>query len=215
MVEYEWTQELCEAYANNLRPMIKYDHQSWAVKIAAQINSKEKKLKYLDIATGPGFLQVQLANLLKEPVLYAQDSSEFMLNIAEKEAVDSGYEIEKILSLAEELKIEDNSMDIVTCKQLLHEAQSPEKVINEVFRVTKQGGKAFIIDFDKNRGKVAARMAKIFIKVTTNKDIANNFWKSYKGGLDGKIVEEMVKNTGFSKVVYVKSGYNYFILAKK
>jgi len=215
MIEYEWTQELCEAYANNLRPMVKHDHLPWATRIAEQINSKEKNLKYLDIATGPGFLQIQLANLLKEPILYAQDMSEHMLNIAQKEAEGSGYEIQKILSPAENLKIEDNSMDIVTCKQLFHEAKSPEDIVNEIFRVTKPGGKIFIIDFEKNGGKIAAKIAKTLIKVTANKMIAENFWKSYKNGLNGKDVEQMVKNTGFAKVVYVKAAYNYFILAKK
>jgi len=215
MIEYEWTQKDCEAYANNLRPMIKYDHQAWAIKINQQINSKEKNIKYLDIATGPGFLQIQLANLLKEPVLYAQDLSEHMLNIAEKEAENSGYEITKILSSAEELKIEDNSMDVVTCKQLLHEVKSPENIINEIFRVTKPGGKIFIVDFAKNGGKIAAKMAKTLIKATTNKQIADNFWKSYKNGLDGNEIEKMVKNAGFAKVVHLKAAYNYFILAKK
>lgn len=215
MVEYEWTKELCETYANNIRPMVKFDHQNWAVKIAEQINSKEKNLKYLDVATGPGFLLIQLANLLKEPELYAHDSSKFMLEIAEKEAENSGYEIQKILSPAEKINLPNNSMDIVTCKQLLHEAQSPQDVINEIYRVTKPNGKAFIVDFDKKGGKVGARLTRSFIRVYTNKEIAKNFWKSFKGGLEGNEVEKMTKNAGFQKVIKLKAGYNYFILAKK
>ncbi len=215
MIEYEWTQELCESYTNNIRPMIKHDHFNWAAKIVKQINSSQENLKYLDIATGPGFLLVEVAKMLEKPVLFAHDGSKFMLNIAEKEAKNSGFEIQKFHSDAEKINIENNSMDIVTCKQLLHEVKSPEKIISEIYRVCKPDGKVFIVDFDKNSSSIGAKLIKTFVKVNTNKQIADNFWKSYKNGLDGKKVKQMTKDAGFSKVFYIKSGYNYFILAKK
>ena len=215
MVKYEWTKELCQEYANSLRPMVKYDHKPWAGKVANQINSTETGLKMLDIATGPGFLLIEVAKLLFEPVLFAQDSSEHMLEIAEQEAKNNDLEITKIICDAHKLEIEDNSLDVVTCKQLLHEVEKPEKIILEIYRVLKPGGKAFIIDFDKKGSKLSARASKLVIKASSNKTISDNFWKSFKAGLDGNKVKEMVENAGFSKSFYQKVGFNYFQLAKK
>ena len=215
MVKYEWTKELCLEYANNLRPMLKFDHKPWAGRIATQINSTETGLKILDIATGPGFLLIEVAKLLFEPILFAQDSITHMLEIAGQEANNNNLRIEKIICDAHNLEIEDNSLDVVTCKQLLHEVENPEKIITEIYRVLKPGGKAFIIDFDADGSKFAAKTTKLVMKGMSNKTIANNFMKSFKAGLKGKDVKKMIENAGFSKSFYKKAGFNYFQLAKK
>ena len=215
MVKYEWTQELCLQYANNLRPMIKFDHKPWAERIAKQINSTETGLKILDIATGPGFLLIEVAKLLFDPILIAQDSSEHMLAIAEIEANNNELKISKINCDAHKLEIEDNSLDVVTCKQLLHEVEEPKKIILEIYRVLKPGGKAFIVDFDADGSKFAAKTTKLVMKGMSNKAIANNFLKSFKAGLKGKDVKKMIEDAGFSKSFYQKAGFNYFQLAKK
>ncbi len=215
MVQYEWNKELCEKYANSLRPMVKFDHKPWAKKIAAHIDKSKNGLKILDIATGPGFLLIELAKHLSKPELFAQDATGEMLNIAQTEAQKHGCSVTKIHSKAEKIDVDDSSVDIATCKQLLHECDNPVEVISEMYRIAKTGGKIFIIDFDKNKGKFAARFVRCFMRFVKGKLISDSFWKSYTGGLEGEYVKKLLEKTGFENVKYLRFKYNYFIFGEK
>ncbi len=215
MVKYEWTKELCKRYADSMRSMVKYDHKPWAKKIFKKVSEKPESPVLLDIATGPGFLLFELAKHFSESELIANDSSENMLEIAEKEAEKNNFYIKSVLSSAENIEVSENTADFVTCKQLLHESDDPERVIAEMFRTTKNKSKAFIIDFDSTGNKFLARFIKFFILIFAGKDISENFWKSFKAGLEGIKVKDMMENSGFTNVKYEKIGYNYFIFGDK
>ena len=91
----------------------------------------------------------------------------------------------------------------------------PEKVISEVARVLKSGGKAFIIDFDADGNRVSATLIKCFLRIFRGKYIAQNFFKSFSGGLRGEVVKKMMVDYGIESVKYRKSGPNYFLIGTK
>jgi ubiquinone/menaquinone biosynthesis C-methylase UbiE len=198
-----------------MRSFVKFDHRPWAAKIEEHIDTSRENLDVIDIATGPGFLLIELAKFFKNPELTAHDATDEMLNIAENEAEINNFDISTIHSSAENIEARNNSFDIVTCKQLLHESESPARVISEIFRITKPDGKAFIIDFDQNKKKFTARMIKLFIRLTKGKRLATEFWKSYSGALQGKNIKIMMEKVGFKNVKYFQIRYNYFIFGEK
>lgn len=209
-----WTKELCRSYADGLRPMIRHDHRRIAQKISEKIENKPG-LKVVDIATGPGFLLLELAMLLDNSVLVAHDSSFAMLEIAVEEAKKYDKQISVCESPAESITLENDSADLVLCKQLLHEAADYSKVIAEICRILKPGGKAFIIDFDADGNKIAALLIKTFIRFSASKKLADSFWKSFSSGLKGSSVVECIEQNKMKNVEYLKYGASYFISFEK
>jgi len=148
MVQYEWNEETCRGYAAKMEGVVKHDHRPWAERIAKMLGATAARGKVMDVATGPGFLLLELALLLPGIELYAQDEAEPMLAIARERATAAGLEIETVNSTAESISLADGSIDVITCEQLLHECHDVDKVVSEIHRVLKPGGKAFVIDFD-------------------------------------------------------------------
>jgi len=92
----------------------------------------------LDVGCGSGMVTRDLAHLTKGKVI-AIDGSTEMINVAKK--VLSIYDnVELRVGDAENLPFEDDMFDITTCNLLLMWANDPQKVVNEMARVTKPGG---------------------------------------------------------------------------
>ncbi len=215
MTEWEWTEENCREYADGLRPVVKFDHRPWAKKIAGRLEDLPENSRILDVASGPGYLLLELAGHLKSPGLTAQDSSMHMLEIARANARAAGYELETVESPAENIELADGAMDVVTCKQLLHEVTDLERTISEIARVLKPGGKAFIIDFDADGSRIIAGMIKLLLRIISGREMANGFWTSFISGHPGAKIKELMENSGFNGVEYIKDGPNYFIIGEK
>jgi ubiquinone/menaquinone biosynthesis C-methylase UbiE len=207
MVEYVWDKKFCRAYADGLRSMVKFDHKPIAKIIFKNIEHKAGQT-VVNIATGPGFLLLELAKLMESPILIGQDANADMLEITEEEGVKAGKSIKVCKCAAEALKLGDNTADVVVCKQLLHEANNPAKVIAEICRILKPGGKAFIIDFDADGSRFAAYAIRLLLWAVSGRIISGSFWKSFSAGLHGKIVQEYLIINGLKSIKYIKRGPN-------
>lgn len=93
----------------------------------------------LDVGCGPGVVTRDIVHLTKGKVI-GIDSSKDMINICRK--VLAIYDnVELFIGEAENLPFNDNVFDIVTCNLLLMWVDDPQRVVNEMARVTKHGGK--------------------------------------------------------------------------
>ena len=217
MVQYEWNEQSCRQYADSLRPMVKYDHAKWAAKIAQRILNVPSGAKVMDVATGPGFLLLELADQLPDKALHliAQDGADHMMTIATEEAQRVGLDVETVCCPSEKIALGDGTLDVVTCKQLLHECEDVQQTLREIYRVLKPGGKAFVIDFDALGSRFAAKMIKTFMRVIKGKEIANKFWTSFTAGLPGPEIRDKMTDIGFQHVEYTKSGPSYMMVGVK
>jgi ubiquinone/menaquinone biosynthesis C-methylase UbiE len=213
MVTYDWTEEMCRHYADGLRPIVRFDHARWAKRIARDRASWPTGAALVDIATGPAFLLVEIGKRVPGLKLIAQDQAEPMLAIARQEAAGAGLTIRTVCCAAERLALEDGEADVVTCKQLLHEANEVAKVIAETARILKPGGRLYLIDFDADGSLLAALTVRTLLFVTRGTFMGNNFWRSFRSGLAGARVRASVLRAGFAKADYVRSGFNYLIAA--
>ena len=92
----------------------------------------------LDVGCGSGVVTRDIAHLTKGRVV-AIDGSDDMLRVAKKILKDyKNVELKK--GYAEKLPFDNDIFDIVTCNLLLMWASDPQKVVNEMKRVTKPGG---------------------------------------------------------------------------
>ncbi len=128
---------------------------------------------FADFGAGTGYFTFPAAKIAgKNGIVYAIDISEKMLNEIEnsynlrkdKEKIaviktiivseenrennedKENKEINKKLILKE---FNDNSIDFILASQVLHEVNNLSKIINEFFRILKNGGKLAIIEWQK------------------------------------------------------------------
>ncbi len=212
---YDWNEELCQGYADGLRPLVRVDHAPWAARIARLLGAPPHGTTVLDVATGPGFLLLEVGRRLPGARLLAQDQAEPMLAIARSEAKRAGLRIETVCCPAEALAVPDASVDVVTCKQLLHEAEDVERTLGEMARVLKSPGTAFVIDFDAQGSRAAALATRALLRVTRGAMIAGNFWRSFKAGVAGERVRDAMARAGFRAIDHQRVGFNYFIVGRK
>jgi ubiquinone/menaquinone biosynthesis C-methylase UbiE len=214
MVFYDWNEELCRNYAAGLRPIVRFDHRPWAKRIARELGPDTRGV-VVDIATGPGFLLVELGKLFPGLTLIGTDQAEPMLTIAQEEARRAALDLRTVGCPAERLVLSDGEADIVTCKQLLHEAADVAGVLSEIVRILRPGGRFFLIDFDATGSRLAALVVRAFLTLTRGRVIGQSFWRSFRSGLPGPKVRDMLLEAGFTRVDYRRAAFDYFIVATK
>lgn len=101
---------------------------------------------FLDIGCGPGWAVRYAGSLAKNKgKFYGIDISSKMIEKAEKNC--AGYEnIYFYKADAAALPFESDFFDFIMCTNSFHFYFSPSKVLNEVYRVLKPGGKIYILD---------------------------------------------------------------------
>jgi len=93
----------------------------------------------LDVGCGPGMVTRDIATLTKG-IVVGVDASEEMISIARN--ILSDYDNVELLVVgdAHSLPFKDETFDITTCNLLLMWSRDPQKVVNEMARVTKREG---------------------------------------------------------------------------
>ncbi|MBU0550081.1 methyltransferase domain-containing protein [Myxococcota bacterium] len=210
-----WTEAICRAYTEQLRGVIRFDHRRWAKRVDRALGVLREGAVILDVASGPGFLLFELARLRPQLTLIAHDLSPHMGIIQREEARQRGLEIEAIGGPAEAIERASATVDVVTCKQLLHECADVAQTLAEIHRVLKPGGVAFIIDFDQDGSRLAARLIHLFMRLRRGGVIADSFWRSYSAGFKGSDIKAKLEAVGFEPVIYHRSGPNYMMIARR
>ncbi|KAA0005573.1 MAG: methyltransferase domain-containing protein [Thermoplasmata archaeon] len=92
----------------------------------------------LDVGCGSGAVTRDVA-AHTNGVVIALDDADDMAEIAKK--VLEGMNVEILVGDAHSLPFEDNTFDVAICNLFLMWAKEPQKVVNEMARVVKKGGK--------------------------------------------------------------------------
>jgi len=92
----------------------------------------------LDVGCGSGFVTRDIAHLTKGRVI-GIDGSKSLIKVSKKVLKDYNS-AHLFIGNGQKLPFKNNSFDIVTCNLVLMWADDPQKVVNEMMRVTKVGG---------------------------------------------------------------------------
>jgi ubiquinone/menaquinone biosynthesis C-methylase UbiE len=159
-----WDEALCRRYADSMRKLARYDHRGVARRIARRLGGLRPKAEVVEIASGPGFLAIELGRLLPEPTLVLVDSAKPMLGIAEQEASRAGVPVRTIESSAEQIALPNASVDVVLCKNLMNCIEESRRidVTREIARLLVPKGWAFVVDFDAQGSRFAATLIGLF-----------------------------------------------------
>lgn len=146
----------------------------------------EKEDKVADIGAGTGYLTLELAK--KAAQVIAVDNSFQMLSVAREEAVKANLaNIRFMEGNAEELPIDDDTVDLVYANMLLHHVNDPLQVFKEMFRILKPGGKVMVTDITEHE-HTWLRQEKSDLWLGFNRDDLSEWLK--EAGFDNILVKE-------------------------
>ena len=192
-----------------------------------------KKLKIkpdsriLDVAAGPANFSIKLSKNYKSKV-WATDLSNEMLKIARKNVrkAKATGRVFIVKDDAKKMHFKDNYFDFTFCRYTLHQIPNPLRVINEIWRVTKKGGKIYIFDgirpktkndFDKRTRHDKAKYRKL--KIKNWKTLLKNAQDSAFADLSKKEIINLFKKSkiknykvNFEKPIGNKKDVGSFIL---
>jgi ubiquinone/menaquinone biosynthesis C-methylase UbiE len=110
--------------------------------LAFSLFKPKKGMSVLDVGCGTGNFSIKLAKMGLN--VTGIDVSDNMLDVARDKAKKGGLSIDFINMDARDMIFEDESFDGVISMAAIEFIQESEKVLNEMFRVVKKGGKIVI-----------------------------------------------------------------------
>lgn len=157
--------------------------------------------KLLDVGCGPANLLRVIHKKYPENKLIGLDIDPKILKIAHKKL--SG-KAQLIQSSATELPFADNSADVVTSTLMIHHLDTldKEKMIKEIYRVLKPGGRFFLFDFAKPVNLFGKIFVFLFHKFEHMEDALNNKYA------------EWTRKAGFKKTGSLYSAYGMIELTE-
>lgn len=149
----------------------------------------------LELAPGPGYLSIELAKL-GDFQITGLDISEKLVQMAQNHAIKAGVDVDFRHGDAAQTPFDDSTFDLVVCRAAFKNFAQPVRVLNEMKRVLKPGGKAVIIDF---KGDVP--------KADINKFVTDDMGYT---GLNALMIKWMFRNIVI-KQAYTKEKFMEFV----
>jgi ubiquinone/menaquinone biosynthesis C-methylase UbiE len=104
----------------------------------------------LEVAPGPGYMAIQLAQLGSRYHVTGLDISRSFVRIATENAHRAGVEIAFQHGDVARMPFASNSFDFVVCQAAFKNFPDPVAALNEIHRVLRPGGRASIYDLRKD-----------------------------------------------------------------
>lgn len=132
-------------YASNTAEMMK-EYVELAQRIAGELPEGSR---VLEVAPGPGYFSVELARRGSYSIT-GMDLSASMVKIARSKAAEAGVRVEFVQGSASKMPLQTASFDFLLCRAAFKNFAQPVEALKEMCRVLRPGGRAVIIDLNRN-----------------------------------------------------------------
>jgi ubiquinone/menaquinone biosynthesis C-methylase UbiE len=124
----------------------------WFRRIAVDIRNRAISGTIIDVGTGPGRLPIEIAKQVENAKVFGIDLSQDMIKIAKRNADREGVgdRVEFRVGSAYNTGFENNSIDLVVSTGTMHHLSKPLVAFNEIYRILKRGGEAWLFDGRKD-----------------------------------------------------------------
>jgi ubiquinone/menaquinone biosynthesis C-methylase UbiE len=142
------TEKIPEVLASSYEKAARLVIEPYYRKVAEEIVSSGKTGLLLDLGTGPGYLPIEIAKRSPEIHIVGIDLSAKLIHIARVNAKKAGFSSQLNFEIgnAAGLRFSNASFDMVISTGMLHSLKAPEKVLQEIHRLLKKDGRAWIYD---------------------------------------------------------------------
>jgi excisionase family DNA binding protein len=110
-----------------------------------ELNILNKSMTLVDLGAGDGFISRLTAPFVKK-VIAVDISGEMLRELRRKAKTEGIKNIETLESDARDVPLDDSSVDMVCANMYLHHIEQPELALQEMHRIVKPGGIAFLAD---------------------------------------------------------------------
>lgn len=133
-----------ECYTKGVERELKDFHRNAWKKLVFAYAPKKERLDILDIGTGPGFFPIILSE--ENHKVTGIDLTENMIHFAKKNLEAEGCGATLLSMDCHNLTFEDNSFDLVICRNLTWTLDNPSHAYQEWMRVLRPGGRLLVFD---------------------------------------------------------------------
>lgn len=133
------------------------EYKSNAELVAGQVSPGST---ILEVAPGPGYLAIELAKLGHYKIV-GLDISEKFVEIAHMKAKEAGVEVDFRQGNVAQMPFDEGTFDFIICKSAFKNFTEPIMALDEMYRVSKVGGKALILDL---RGDVSEETVNNYVE---------------------------------------------------
>ena len=103
----------------------------------------------LDIGCGTGVFARRIVAAFEDATVEGLDLSQEMIRVAREKTTDCGR-MKFTVGDSEHLPFDDGAFDCVTCSNSFHHYPHPKRVLAQFRRVLKPGGRALVVDGDRD-----------------------------------------------------------------
>lgn len=126
--------------------------------IAEEMSKNDIGGTILDVGTGPGRLPIKIAQLMPTVTIVGIDASQDMIRIARKNAERAGVNRAKfVVGSTYRTGFRDSTFDLVVSTGLVHHLEKPVQAFDELYRVLKPQGEAWMYDGRRDATKEQIR----------------------------------------------------------
>lgn len=157
----------------------KYEYLRKAQNHVIEIINLKETGNFLDIGCGTGWAVAQAAKKVNgKGAFYGIDISSKMIEKARENYNDKNT-FHFIKANSESIPLNDNFFDVVICTNSFHHYLNPHKVMAEIHRLLKTGGKVYILDpiadywFIKVIDKILRMIEREHVKIYSSKEFNN------------------------------------------
>lgn len=138
--------------------------------------------RVLDIGCGTGQFAVSLLDRCPEAEVWGLDLSGAMLGGAAGRQAACDGRLHLVQADSERLPFGDDSFDAVTCSHSFHHYPNQERVVAEMHRVLRPGGRLLILDGDRDRlwGRLLFDVLVVMVEGPVRHLTAGHFRRLYK-----------------------------------
>lgn len=182
---------------------VDYGWRRDVVRIVAQ----QSPQTLLDVATGTGDLAIAMGKAMPTVRITGVDLCEEMLVVARTK--NANPKITFIQGDAEQLSVEDETMDVVTAAFGVRNFENLEQGLREMRRVLKSGGKLVILEFSMPENRIINAIYSFYFKkllplvggiVSGDRGAYDYLPRSVEGSVYGDEFVELLKRIGFQQV---------------
>ena len=98
----------------------------------------------VDFGCGPGFYTIPISKIVARTI--AVDISPRMLEKTDSNARKNGVTVDLLVTDGTEIKLEDQSADLIFLNHVFHEVVDKRKVLSEFLRILKRSGRLAIVE---------------------------------------------------------------------
>jgi ubiquinone/menaquinone biosynthesis C-methylase UbiE len=170
----------------------------------------------MDLGCGPALLLPELAKALPRARLVGLDPSGDMLDLARRVLDEAGEgKIQLLEGRAEDIPMEDGSVDVVISLKNLHEWDDAPRGITEVARVLRPGGWLLLRDSNGGYPYWRLRLLVAWVRLTRGRLATHGYLGPYPDAYRPEQVDPMLEEAGLEVEEADRRSVDMFYLARR